>query len=614
MACLARTTCRLLLIGALSCTAEEPAYQHGISLLHELKYPADFEHFEYANANAPKGGRIVFSTTANIVNFNSVPGMGVPKAVGLGRTIDRLLIRSADELSGLYGQLAEGVALAADRKSLAIRLHAHARWHDGVPLTTRDVQFSYREMQKTSFGKVYLEPWIESLEIVGPQELVVHHRGKFVNSNLVALSWFPIRPAHYWADKDPSKTTLVPPVASGPYRVAAFDRSYVRYERVDDYWGRDLPVNRGRYNFDEIRYEVYRDATVAREAFRKGIFDLYFETDIKHWFASYDLPALHQGWLRKDTRTVKKFIGPQVAIALNTAREPLSDVRVREALFLAMDFEWQNRVFRRGSQSRADSYFATSRFAATGLPQGDELKLLNPFRDRVPKRVFVEEIQMPVSRGFGINRQALERARALLAEAGWEVYDGRLLDRDGNPFSLQLLTQNQAMQRVLLPYAESLALLGIDARVRLVDNTTAINLMRERNFDAYVRGHDTLNPPIGELRNLFASRSADIELSGNVTSIRDPVVDALIEQAEQATTLAAATAACRALDRVLLWGFYHIPLNVPDVERFLFWDKFGRPDREAVAEYEYLTGSALRILDSWWFDADKASRLPVGDG
>ena len=229
----------VILLQALVSVAQQPAYQHGISLLHELKYPADFEHFEYANPDAPKGGELKLSTTAHIQNFSGVPGTGVPSAQGLGRTVDRLMIRSADELSGLYGQLTDGVGLSADRKSLFMRLHEQARWHDGVAVTTKDVEFSYDELLKRVFGKVYLESWIESLEIVNDKEMVVHHRDAFTNSNLVALTWFPIRPAHYYAGKDSSAPTLAPPVGSGPYRVADFDRDFVRYERVEDYWGRD---------------------------------------------------------------------------------------------------------------------------------------------------------------------------------------------------------------------------------------------------------------------------------------------------------------------------------------------------------------------------------------
>ena len=579
--------------------ADKPPYQHGISLLHDLKYPADFKHFDYADPSAPKGGRLVLSTTAPVRNFSGVRGGQVPNAMGLGRTVDRLLIRSADELSGLYGQLADGVALSADRRTLFVRLNAKARWHDGVPVTTADVRFSYEELLGMVFGKVYLEPWIESLAIINPRELAIHHRDVFTNANLVALTWFPMRPAHYYADRDPRADTLVPPVGSGPYRVAKFDRDYIVYARVDDYWGRDIPVNRGRYNFDEIRYDVYRDMTVAREAFRKGLFDIHFETDVGYWQTSFDIPALRNGSLKKEVRKVRKFVGMQNAIVLNTDREQLDDVRVREALALALDFDWQNRVLHHGAQARASSYFANSMFAAKGLPTAEELAILAPFRDRLPERLFVEPFRLPVSSGPAGHRNALERARDLLGRAGWAVRDGVLVDTDGRPFELRIVTQNAAFQRVLLPYIDSLRQLGITASLQLLDSVLAVNFLRRRDYDAYLRGHEFLNPPLGELESYFASSTADLALGGNLAGIRDPVVDALIAEAERRGTIDAVVDVCRALDRVLLWGFYHIPLQSPADERFLYWDKFGRPD-ESSAKYEYLVGSSVRIVDSWW--------------
>ncbi len=589
--------------------AEDLDYKHGISLLHELKYPADFEHFEYANPYASKGGKLVLATTAPIVNFNGARGPELPNAVGLGRTFDRLLIRTADELSGLYGQLASGVALSADKRSLYFRLHEDAHWHDGMPITTDDIQFTYDELMAVVHGKVYFESWLESLEIIGPKDFAVHHRSTFNNSNLVAMTWFPVRPAHYWANRDPRKATLVPPVGSGPYRIADFDRSHITYERVDEYWGRDIPVNRGRFNYDEIRYDVYRDRSVAREAFRKGLFDVMFENEIRHWVAAYDIPALQEMRLRQDTREVRKFIGAERAIALNTRRRHLQDVRVREALTVAFDFEWQNRVMRHGTQNRALSYFANSRFAAEGAPTGRELELLKQFEDRLPARVLTQSFNLPASSGFGTDRAALERARALLAEAGWKLINSRLVNESGELFELEILTQEPSMQRVLLPYAAALRQLGIQCRMRLIDNVTAINLLRSRNFDAYTREHLFLNPPVGELRNHFSSTSAGIEMSGNMIGVRDEVVDQLIKLAERALTLDDMTIVVRALDRVLLWGFYHIQINKADLERFLYWDKFGRPKGESSANLEYLVGSSVRILDSWWIDDEKLQRL-----
>ena len=590
--------------------ADQPPYRHGISLLHELKYPADFTHFAYANPSAPKGGRLTLSTTWPVRNFSGAWGTGVANAAGLERTMDRLFIRSADEPSALYGLLVEGVALAQDRKSLFIRLHEAARWHDGVPITTRDVRFSYDVMDATSMaGKVYLRSWVESFEIVNERELVIRHRDVFTHSNLLALTTFPVRPAHYYADRDPGKVTLEPPLVSGPYRIAEYDRNHVTYERVPDYWARDLPVNRGRHNFDTIRYDVYRDATVAREALRKGLIDVFFETDARYWNTAYDAPATNMGRLLKDARRVGKSIGQERALTFNLEREVFRDPRVREALTLAFDFEWQNRVFHYDSQYRALSYFAGSSLAARGLPSKAELALLAPYRDQLPERVFTEPFRLPVSVGRGSNRPALERARRLLVEAGWTLLDGRLENAQGQPFALEIATQNAWAKRLLLPYLDSLAHLGIDARLRLLDNVTAVRFKRERRFDMYFRGLDLLNPPMAQLRTYFGSANAEPGMGGNLAGIRDPVVDNLIETAHQAPTMEAAAVICRALDRVLLWSFYHIPLNMPEEERILYWDKFGRAD-ESGAGYEYLDGGLARVIDSWWTRDHESDKAP----
>lgn len=593
--------------------AGQPPYQHGISLLHDLKYPADFTHFDYADPSAPKGGSLTLSTTWPVRNFSGAWGTGVSNAAGVERTMDRLFVRSADEPSAMYGLLADGVALSADGKSLFIRLHEKARWRDGVPVTTRDVRYSYEVMVKTSLaGRVYLQSWIKSLEILNERELVIHHRDVFTHSNLLALTTFPMRPAHYYADRDPGKTTLEPPLVSGPYRIASFDRNHVVYERVHDYWGGDLPVNRGRLNFDTIRYDVYRDATIAREAFRKGLFDLFHETDIRHWVDSYDTPASKAGQLLRDTRHVRRQIGLDRALVLNLDREMFRDPRVREALTLAFDFEWQNRVFHHDSQRRALSYFAGSPFAAGDLPTEAERALLAPYREQLPDRVFTEPFRLPRSTGWGPHRAALERARYLLAEAGWTFVDGRLQDSRGRPFELEIATQDAGAKRLLLPYIESLRILGIDASLRLLENVVAVKYKRQRRFDMFLLGRELVNPPMGQLHTYFSSEVAVPDMGGNLSGIRDPVVDALIERAQSAPDLATATIICRALDRVLLWGFYHIPLNMPDDERFLYWDKFGRPD-DSAATYEYLVGGLARVIDSWWIDDAKVESL-AADG
>ena len=587
------------------CFADRPEYQHGISLLHDLKYSADFEHFEYVNSNAPKGGMLTLSTTIPNRNFSGAWGMGVTNAAGLERTIDKLLVRSADEQSGLYGLLADGVALSEDRKSLFVRLHKHARWHDGRPITTADIRFSYDAMMTSAssvYGKAYLDSWIESLEIVNSREFIIHHRMEFTHSNLLALTTFKVLPAHYYADKeDPFEPTLEVPIGNGPYQVAEYDRNYVLYNRVSDYWATELPVNRGRNNFDQIRYEIFSDATVARQGFRKGLFDLYVENDVRYWHNGTQSSHEELTPIIRDTRQVDRWIGQKLTLAVNLERTLFQDVRVREALTLAFDFEWQNRVLQHNSQRRAYSYFAGSEFAATGLPTEEEIELLLPYRSQIDPRVFSEPFNLPESTGRGINRGALEKARRLLAEAGWTLVNGQLENGEGKLFRIEIATNQSYAKRLLIPYTQSLKVLGIEARIRLLDSALAVKYKRQRRFDLFLRGLDFSSPPTGSLRAYFGSESAKQEIGGNLSGIQNPVVDALIANAESSTRIKSAAIATRALDRVLMWGFYHIPLNMPDIERFMYREKFGRP-RDSIASYEYLNDGQARVIDSWWIE------------
>jgi microcin C transport system substrate-binding protein len=597
---------------ALSCgsTALAETFVHGISLLHELKYPADFQHFDYVNPDAPRGGTFVGYGTADVRNFGGDWSNEIEPAVGWERTYDRLIIRSADELAGYYGSLADGISVAADQRAITFRLHAGARFHDQVPITSRDVKFSFDQAMGTVDGQLFLD-WIESVEILDERQIRVNLKEPLTNSNLLLLSYAPrILPFHYWENRgDPSETTLEPPLGSGPYRFADYDKGYVRYERVKDYWGADLPVNRGRFNFDEIRYEIYRDATVTREALRKGLLDYYFEPDIRQWSSTYDTPAARAGWLVREELYVRDNAGPASAITFNTRRPRFADLRVREALVLAYDFEWQNRTLWHGTETRANSYFARSDFAATGLPDASELALLEPFRKQLPERVFTQPYKLPVSDGIGRNRTALARASELLAAASWRLQNGELIDRDGTPFEIEFLMPGPDQQRMILPYIGSLARLGIRGSMRLVESAQWINLMQSFEYDAFVQGHGTSQPPVMMLPFFFHSSAADKPLTFNKAGIVDPVIDTLIEQAQSATRLSDIVTACRSLDRVLLWNFYHVPLATVAPPRLVYWDKFGRPERETGARHM----QSVDFIDMWWYDPARAARIKVVD-
>lgn len=603
-----RSTLAWLLIIAITAgaRAEDDGFTHGISLLHELKYSADFKHFDYVNPDAPKGGTFVGYALHDVRHFGSHWSTAIDTAAGWERTYDRLIIRSADELAGYYGSLAEGIHLSENHRTLTFRLHASAHFHDGEPITSQDVKFSFDQALATVDGMLFLD-WIKSVEIIDELHISINLKNRLTNSNLLLLSYEPrIMPYHYWKDRgDTTAITLEPPLGSGPYRFADFDKGYVRYERVEDYWGASLPVNRGRYNFDAIRYEVYRDATVTREAVRKGLLDFYIEPDIGHWVRSYDTPAHQQGLLRKEELYMRDNAGPAQAIVFNSRRPLFSDIRVREALALAYDFEWQNRAFWYGARKRAMSYFAGSSFAASGLPGPAELELLQPFRNQVPPRVFTEPYELPATDGFGRNRHALSRAQQLLTTAGWQLKDGHLVDKAGRRFEFEFLLPAPDQQRIVLPYIDGLRKLGITASIRLVESAQWVNLMQTFEYDAFIQGHGTTQPPIMMLPFFFHSNAAIKPLTYNKAGISDPVVDALIERAQQAVSLQDIITSCQVLDRVLLWQFYHIPLQQEEPGRLIYWAKFGRPQQEHLAAHQPI----IDFVDLWWSDDAMTARV-----
>ncbi len=584
--------------------AEELEFTHGLSMLHDLKYDSDFKHFEYVNPDAPQGGTITFSTSANVRNFAGEFDNNNDGPPGLGYVYDTLITNSGDELGGFYGRLAASMAVSADGRMLVFRLRPEARFHDGTPVTSRDVKFTLDWVLSTVEGGLYLG-WIRTVEIENDHEVRLHLREPLDDSNLRILAYEPrILPEHHWRGRNPSKPTSEFPLGSGPYQIVSWDEGYVRYQRVVDYWGKDLPVNKGMYNFDALQFDVYRDATVAREALRKGLFDLYTEVDVRHWISSYDVPVAHAGYLKKDETTLRMVTGPSM-ITFNSRRPPLDDVRVREALSEVFDFNWQNRALHAGMYERAKSYFPNTQFGSTGLPTREELVLLEPMRESLDRRVFEEPFTLPESNGWGHNRDALLRAKTLLSEAGWRIVDFVLRNASGNAFDLEFLSTNIADRRVLLPYINTLRFLGINANIKLVESAQYINLRRSRDFDVILRSHAMMMPPIVQLPTFFSSVTAMQPLSGNVAGISDPLVDLLITHATQTTTMSAMITACRALDRVLLRGYYQIPLEVTADLRIVYWDRFGQPVTDEIATYQ------SPGFESWWYDPQKAARIPI---
>ena len=572
-------------------------FRHGVSQIpnYELKYPADFPHFDYLNTDAPKGGTLVLPT---LNPLNTVSPVYQPP--GFYPSYDHLIERAGDEPSGYYGSLAESIALSADRRRIVFRLRPQARWHDGRPITATDVKFTVETFRADAMahGWAAALAWVTEVNILDPITVEIRADSD-VTKQLFLLGHMPIVPAHYWLDRDVSEPTTTPPPQSGPYRLTGVSQGrYFTYERVPDYWARDLPVNRGKFNFDTIRYERYLDATVAREALRAGLLDVWTETDSRHWLSSYDVPAREAGWLVLGTLANDES-GPRFRLALNTRRQPFDDLRVREALFHALDFEWQIRVLHGGELTRANSFFAGSMFASSGLPDEAETALLEPHRARLPARVFTHPFSFPSTDGVGVDRDGLSRARALLAEAGYRVVDGIMVNAAGEPFVIEFLSSSRANQRILLPYVRSLSILGIQADIRMIDGTGYFNRRRNADYDAILVGGRIQVPPSWQLRPFFHSSST---LYLNASGLNDPAVDALVEAALSPTHLDKFVSACRALDRVLLWNYYQFLLDARGDTRIVYWDKFGRPD---VPEEMYVAP----FPDGWWFDEEKAARI-----
>ena len=588
---------------------EEGQWQHGVSNFDEFKYGPDFEHFDYANPDAPKGGTLVLSTGFDFTSFTPFLPFGTPAvgALAPGILYDALFVRANDEAFSVYGNLAKRVRFADDLSEVTVQLHPEAHWHDGVPITARDVQFTFDHvLTKAHSGVRAALSIVESVEVLGERELLFRFKripGLNKNSFASPATYVRILPEHYWRTRDLSKATLEPPLGSGPYRIGEFEQGqFLVWERVADYWGRDLAVHRGRHNFDHMRYELYRDATIAREALRKGLLDYRVEADPYQWRTGYNIPARGKGWLVMRQNNSKMGSGFQTALIFNTRRSKLADIRVREALTIAFDFEWTNHAIYDGFYVRADSYFSGTELAARGLPtSGAELGLLEPFRNQLPDKLFTQPFVFPKPRDAVGHRDSLLRARDLLAEAGWNVHDGLMVDADGQQLEIEFLGSSATAKRTLLRYMDSLRRLGIASNIRFVESAQYMSRFLQSDYDALLRNLPYGFPPGVEIRSYFISTTANTPNSANMAGISSPVVDALIDEVLGARSSEQLIAAGRALDRTLLWGYYVIPIIGRPEPRAEHWDKFGQPAIDA----EYDTS----FPDTWWWDEARAARI-----
>jgi microcin C transport system substrate-binding protein len=580
---------------------------HGISHFGDLKYSADFRHFDYVNPDAPKGGLVRLEATGTFDTLNDFIIRGTP-AAGLRLIYDTLMESAADEPGSYYGQLAETVEVPRDLSWVAFNLRPQARWHDGKPVTAEDVVFTLDVLKEKGapFWRYYYAN-VEKAVAEGPHRVKFSFSGPTNQELPLIVGQLPVLPKHYWQGRDFEATTLDPPLGSGPYRVGQVDPGRtITLERVADYWGRDLPVMRGRYNFDAIRFEYYRDRTVSLEAFKAHAFDFRSENTAKVWATGYEFPAVADGRVIKETLADNNPSGMQ-SFAFNIRRPQFKDRRVREALSYTFDFEWSNKNLFYGQYTRTRSYFANSELASSGLPGAAELALLEPLRGQIPDEVFTKTYEPPNTEGRGGLRGNLRKARTLLSEAGWEIRDNKLVDaKSGQPMRIEILLVQAAFERVVAPMVQNMARLGIDAKIRVVDTSQYINRVRDFDFDMTVGSWGQSLSPGNEQRDFWGSAAADRPGSRNLIGIKDPVIDMLIDKVIFASDRKALVAACRALDRVLLWNHFVIPNWHINSYRIAYWNRFGRP--AVKPKYE------LGFPATWWIDPalDKAlSRKPA---
>lgn len=580
--------------------ASAVAPAHGVAMQGQPKYAAGFTHFDYANPDAPKGGEIRLAAVGTYDNLNPFILKG-NAATGLGLLFDTLLENAADEAFTEYGLLAESVEMPADRSWVIFNLRPEAKFNDGTPVTANDVVFSF-EMLRTKGSPHYRMYYasVAKAEALGDRR-VKFTFGKGDNRELpLILGQMQVFSKEYYGKVKFEETTLKAPLGSGPYRVKSVDpgRS-ITYERNPDYWGRDLPVNKGRYNFDVIRYDYYRDGQVALEAFKAGEYDFRTENVAKDWATAYDFPALKRGLVIKEEIPHEIPTGLQ-GFAMNTRRELFRDPSVREALGYAFDFEWANKSLFYGSYTRTRSYFSNSELAAVGVPSERELEVLEKYRGILPEEVFTKEYNPPKTDGSGNIRENLKQAQKLLEQAGWHI-ENDILMKDGKPFRFEIIGNSPAFERIWLPFKNNLKKLGIEADVRTLDSAQYQKRMEEFDYDMTILVIPQSLSPGNEQRNFWSSKSADTRGSDNYMGIKHPAVDELVEKIIAAKTREDLIAYCRALDRVLQWGYYTIPNWHIRTHRVAYWDKFDAP--KVRAKY------ALGFIDTWWVDATREQKL-----
>lgn len=590
-------------------TAEDREFRHALTLFDDVKYGPDFRHFDYVNPLAPKGGRVRFGIVGSFDSLNPYTFKGEAGGAVIN---DTLLTSSLDEPSTEYGLVASGVWHPEDRSTVIYRLRPEARFHDGQAITPDDVIWSIQSLKDAHPSYNFYYKNIITAEQTGDHEVTFTFSEKGNRELPLITGQLPVLPKHWWTAKDARgrqrdlrETTLEAPLGSGAY--AAVDikpGASIRMKRVADYWGKDLPVNVGRDNFEEIEYIYFRDANVAFEAFKGDQYDWRTESSSKMWATGYDFPAITTGRAVKEDIQLKQVEGMQ-AWALNTRRAKFQDVRVRQALNFAFDFEWSNTNLFYGQYTRSRSFFNNSEMEARGLPSPEELAILEPLRDQLPPEVFTAEFTNPVNDTPQNRRRNLRQAAGLLEAAGWKVtQDGgrSVLKNDrGEPLTVEFLLDSPLFERIALPYQQQLELLGIGVRIKTVDSAQYERQAQTFDFDVIVGNWGQSLSPGNEQRDFWGSEAADRNGSRNFAGIRNPAIDTLIEAIVFAPDRKSLITACRALDRALIWNHYVVPMWYISYERTARWDRFGRPETLPA----YSTG----FPSVWWWDEEKAKKV-----
>ena len=591
----------LLFLVTLGLPAMAQTDEHGMSLHGKPNYPASFDHFDYVNPDAPKGGTLHLYSIGTFDTLNPFTLKGVA-AEGTGMLFETLMTRSMDEPFSQYGWIAESVTVAPDKTWVSYKLRPEAKFHDGTPITPEDVIFSFETLRDKGHPtyRSYYKDVVRAEKTAKNEIRFTFRDGKNTELPMI-VGELPVLSKKSWAGKDFAATTLDKIMGSGPYEIESFvpGRS-IALTRVKDWWAKDLPINKGRYNFDRIVYDYYRDMTVATEAFFAGRYDYRFENVAKNWALSYDTPAVKKGLIRKQEIRNELPAGMQ-AFIINTRRPLFKDRKVREALGYAFDFEWSNKNFAYGTYNRTASYFENSELAAKGLPTAEELKILEPYRGKIPNEVLEKEFTLPKTDGSGDNRDNLRKATDLLREAGWTMKNGVLTNAEGKPFTFEILEYQPMFERWVQPMLRNLERLGIKAKFTIVDSSQYQNRVNDFDYDMITGVFGQSLSPGNEQRDLWGSNKVDVKGSRNLIGVHDPVVDELIDKLVRAETREELVAYSHALDRVLLWQYYVIPHWYSGVYRIGYWDKFGQPD--IAPKY------GLAVVDTWWTDPAKAAKI-----